>query len=169
MNRYTKPSWEGPIEPYTDSFAAQIPGGVDIAQFVTAFYTTWLFKLERLILGFLAGKPSTDGQAADLAAGETETFAAWKLEARTENQLLVCDFRGRTRSWFMVEPIAAGSTGSEGAGTLLRFGSAVVPAVNAQTGEEGLGRGFEALLGFHRLYSRCLLSSAARRLKNHAR
>ena len=169
LNRYTKPSWEGPIEPYTDSFAAQIPGGVDITQFVTAFYTTRLFKLERLILAFLAGKPSTDEQAERLADGETESFAAWTVEARTDNQLLMCDFRSRTRSWFMVEPIAAGSVGLESGGTLLRFGSAVVPVVNSRSGEEGLGWSFEALLGFHKLYSRCLLGSAARRLKNQAR
>ena len=169
LNRYERPSWEGPIEPYTDSFAAQIAGEVDITQFVTAFYTTRLFRLERLVLKFLAGKPSTDRQAERMAAGEIEVFAAWNVEARTDNQLLMCDFRARTRSWFMVEPIGAGLTASERAGTLLRFGSAVVPASNAKTGEEGLGRGFETLLGFHKLYSRWLLGSAVRRLTKRAR
>ena len=161
LNRYRKPSWEGVIEPYTDSFAAQISGSVDIARFVAAFYTTPLFRLERLVLKVFAGKPSTDGQAALLAAAKTEVFAAWKVEARTDDQLLMCDYRGRTRSWFMVEADGAGCT-------LLRFGSAVVPAVNARTGDEELGRGFEVLLGFHRFYSRCLLRSAARRLNPHA-
>lgn len=165
LNRYRVPQWDEPGEPYTDSFAARISRRVDIAEFVYAFYTTNLFKLERIVLNHLAARPSTDAQAELLAAGEIETFAAWNVEARTDNQLLMCDFRGRTRSWFMVEPIEADSGDLSGAGTLLRFGSAVVPVRNRKTGETELGRSFELLLGFHRLYSKMLLRSAVRRLK----
>ena len=38
------------------------------AQYVTAFYTTWVFKLERLILKWAVSRPSTDTHA-ELARG----------------------------------------------------------------------------------------------------
>ena len=52
----------------------------------------------------------------ELAQGRRETFAAWQVESRAPDQLLLCDFRGGTRSWLMV--IARRE------GTLLHFGSA---------------------------------------------
>lgn len=161
LNRYNKLSWGNPGEPYTDSFAIRTDRPVDISQFVFAFYTTKLFKLERVILKYLVAKPSTDAQAELLANGAIESFAAWSVEARSYDQLLMCDFRGRTRSWFMVEPNRADTGHSS---TLLRFGSAVVPIKDAKTGLMGLGPGFNVLLGVHRLYSRALLSAASRRL-----
>ena len=48
--------------------------------------------------------------------------------------------------------------------TRLYFGSAVVPVANAGSGEDSIGFAFRALLGFHKLYSRVLLRSAAARL-----
>ena len=54
---------------------------------------------------------------------DIEKFAAWHVENRSENEILMCDFRGRTRSWLMVAPV---STVSD-ARTRLYFGSAVVP------------------------------------------
>ena len=129
-------------------------------QFVTAFYTTSLFKLERAILKWAVSRPSTDAQAERLASGASDAFAAWHVEKRCEDQLLLCDLHGRTRSWLMVTPLKTES----GPGTRLYFGSAVVPVKGAQTGALTLGLGFRALLGFHKVYSKALLSAAKSRL-----
>ena len=48
--------------------------------------------------------------------------------------------------------------------TILRFGSAVVPAVSNDSGRARTGLAYRALLPFHRLYSRLLLRAALSRL-----
>ena len=144
---------------YTDCYATEISGTVSQAQYVQAFYTTPLFKLERAILKFAVAMPSTDAQAGQLAEGSIKAFAAWRVEARSDNQLLMCDFRARTRSWLMAEPTA------DGARTRLYFGSAVVPVGSAQNGKPGLGLAFRLLLGFHKLYSAALLRAARSRIE----
>ena len=141
---------------YTDCFAADVPGVVTFEDFVTAFYTTWLFKVERAILKVAVKRPSTDAQAVELAQGQRDAFAAWDVEARAADQILMCDLAGRTRSWLMVAP--------ERGGTRLYFGSAVVP-VQGKDGKPTLGFGFSALLGFHKLYSKALLWTAVRKLR----
>jgi len=146
---------------YTDCYATVIPGRTFLAEFVFAFYTTFLFRLERFILKSVVAKPSVDSQARQLADGDIENFAAWHVEGRSENEILMCDFRGRTRSWLMVAPMST----VNGARTRLYFGSAVVPVRNLKTGEPSLGFGFQALLGFHRIYSVLLLYSARLRIK----
>jgi hypothetical protein len=143
---------------YADCYTLDLPAAVSHEAFVAAFYTTRLFKLERLLLGWLARRPSTDAEARALAAGQRDAFAAWTVEAREPQQLLMCDMAGRTRSWLMAAPASAGG------GTRLFFGSAVVPRVDRATGQASMGAVFHALLGFHRLYSRALLQAAARRL-----
>ena len=130
------------------------------AEFIEAFYTTPVFRLERLILRWTVSKPSTDDEARALATGHADSFAAWKVEARTGDQLLLCDFLGRTRSWLMAEPIE--TTGP--ARTRLHFGSAVIPRGTTRHGQAPLEFRFRALLGFHKLYSRVLVSSARARL-----
>jgi hypothetical protein len=130
------------------------------AEYVAAFYTTPLFKLERLILAWLVARPSTDAQARALAAGTLNAFAAWTVEARADDQLLLSDFRGRTRSWLMVEETLINRV----PGTRLYFGSAVVPVTDRKSGQATLGFAYRALLGFHELYSRALLQSANSRL-----
>jgi hypothetical protein len=141
---------------YTDCYGITVAGDVSHVQFVEAFYTTWLFKLERAILAAFVAKPSTDAQARALARGETDAFAAWNVEARSDDQLLLCDYRGRTRSWLMREA-------ADGGGTRLYFGSAVMPVANAD-GRRSMDGGFAALLAFHKLYSRALLRAAVKRL-----
>ncbi len=142
---------------YTDCYATDLPGSFSHAEFVAAFYTTWLFKVERAILKWLVAKPSTDDEAAALAQGERHAFAAWTVEASAPNQLLMRDFLGNTRSWLMIEPRHDGGV------TRLYFGSAVVPR-KVDDGRPRLGFSFRALLGFHRRYSRALLSAARARL-----
>ena len=145
---------------YTDCYATEIPGWITFPEFVFAFYTTLIFKLERLILKWMVSKPSTDAQARRLADGKIENFAAWHVEGRNENEILMYDFRLRTRSWLMVIPVNTVS----GARTQLYFGSAVVPIRNSKTGERTLGFGFQALLGFHKVYSVLLLYFARSRI-----
>ncbi len=125
------------------------------AEYVEAFYTTAVFKAERLLLKWFASRPSTDSQAGDLARGSLDAFAAWTVEGRSPGQLLLADVTGRTRSWLMTASNADGST-------RLYFGSAVVPATHARTGRKGLGLLFRSLLGFHKLYSRILLFASSK-------
>ena len=143
---------------YADCYMADIDRSVTHAEYVEAFYTTALFKAERLILKLAAARPSTDLDAKRLAAADADTFAAWKVEGRAKDELLVADFSGRTRSWLMVSPLPTG--------TRLYFGSAVVPRMRAGSEEGTLGWTFTSLLGFHRLYSRALLAAARGRLSS---
>lgn len=145
---------------YADCYVTEVARRVSHAEYVEAFYTSALFKVERLLLSWLVAKPSTDVQASQLAAGTLDSFAAWSVEARSANQLLLSDFQGRTRSWLMVSPSETGDRED----THLYFGSAVVPVVRAASGVRSLGLGFRLLLGFHKLYSRTLLFAARSRL-----
>lgn len=142
---------------YLDCYATDIDAEVTLAQFVEAFYTSWLFRLERWILGWSVHKPSTDSQAREIARGERADFAAWTAEARGSEQLLMRDFLAATRSWFMVVPQATGAR--------LLFGSVVTSRRNPRTGQLELGRSYRLLLGFHKLYSRALLAAARSRLR----
>ena len=145
---------------YTDCYSTEVGAAVTLSQFVTSFYTTPLFKLERFVLRVATSRPSTDAQARALAEGQTDSFTAWTVEQRTDTQLLMCDMSGRTRSWFMVEAVSGASEPK----TRLYFGSAVVSQVDRTKGEPKLGLVFTALLGFHKVYSRALLSVAKSRL-----
>jgi hypothetical protein len=135
---------------YADCFVLDVKRNVTLAEFVEAFYTTWLFKLERFVLKWLVGKPSMDFEAHALASGRLTTFAAWSIEARTGDQLLMQDFQDKTRSCFIVTPIPGDNTG-----TRLLFGTGI---------KRHLGVGFISLLPFHRFYSRALLGAAVARL-----
>ena len=138
---------------YTDCYAASVPGTVSLPEFVFAFYTTPLFKVERWLLARALRIPSTDPQALLLADAASDRFSAWKVEHRSGSEILLD--AGQTRSWLSVRPGAQAD-----AATTLLFGSAVVP--QRPGGKFGLP--FHALLGFHRLYSGLLLSSACRRV-----
>ena len=146
---------------YTDCYFTEVAGSVSHAEYVEAFYTTAVFRLERALLAWLVSKPSSDAQARQLAAGELNAFAAWRVEERSVDQLLMCDFKGHTRSWLMVAPVQSAGAPT----TRLYFGSAVVPIVDKASGQERLGFVFRALLGFHKLYSRVLLRAACSRLE----
>ena len=141
---------------YADCYTVEVPRRVSHAEYVEAFYTTFVFKTERVLLSWLVSKPSTDMQAARLARGEVDSFAAWTVEARAAEQLLMADYVGRTKSWLMIAP-------SGDAATRLYFGSAVVP-VHDESGQPRMGRSYSALLGFHKLYSRVLLQATAAKI-----
>jgi hypothetical protein len=136
---------------FTDCWTAEMPRAVSLAEFITAFYNSAAFRPERWLLGAVLGKGASAADVARLAAAETERFSAWSLEARAADQILLCDYQGRTRSWLMVEPLQHG--------TRLYFGSAVVAT---KSGSGSIV--FRALLGFHGVYSHLLLRSAAKAL-----
>ncbi len=144
---------------YTDCFAIDVPGQVTHADYIHAFYTSPLFKLERLILALFVAKPSSDAEARRLADGEITRFAAWSQQARNDNQILMLDFMKKTCSWLMATPLPGG-------GTRLWFGTAVVPHSLSADGRVRLGPGFDQLMGFHKLYSVALLRAAANGLRH---
>ena len=136
---------------YIDGYSTEVAGSPPFADFVTAFYTTPLFRIERVLLGAFAGRRSTDAEARSLADGTRDSFAAWHVESRHDDELLLADFTGRTRSWFKVE-------WREGSSTRLLFGSALLPGPRAGA------QPWPLLLALHRRYSRLLLATARRRL-----
>lgn len=147
---------------HTDCYFVDLPRLVSQAEYVEAFYTTAIFKVERQVLALLARRPSSDGEAKDLAHGEVNRFAAWSVEERAPNQLLMCDFLGRTRSWLMSVAIEGGRPSA----TRLYFGSAFIPWRDHASGRVSFGLAFHALGGFHRAYSRILLGAACSRISH---
>ena len=145
---------------YADSYCTEIKGQISLSVFVFAFYTTRLFKVEQFILAHVAQRPSNDVQAKELADGAINKFAAWNVESRNDNELLMCDILGRTRSWFMVNHLTTGDNKK----THLYFGSAVVPRKDPKTGKTSLGFVFRILLGFHKIYSFLLLYFARKKV-----
>ena len=153
---------------YADCFAADIAGEVGLADFVFAFYTSRLFRMERFLLRMLINAPSTRADARAVADGSRDTFAAWYVGQRTPTQLLMCDRYERTRSWFCIEPIG-------GAATRLRFGSAVAARRGERTGAAARPdaprrpAAFNLLLQFHVIYSQALLHAAKKNLQSTRR
>lgn len=144
---------------YTDCYRTTARGRFGLAQFVLAFYTTPVFRIERMLLRWFVGRDSSDAGAERLAAADSDEFAAWRVEARSCDQLLLCDYLGRTRSWLMTAP-------SEDGDTCLYFGSAIVRRRLSPGGGNGPVPLLRPLIGFHRLYSRILLAAARSRLES---
>ena len=128
---------------------------VTFSEYVESFYTTSLFKAERLVLKWLISLPSTDEEARQVSRNEIHAFAAWKEHSRSVNQLVMMDFRQQTCSWFMLAPQESGNR--------LYFGSAVMRNQETSSGRK-MKWTYRCLLGFHRLYSRALLQAAVRQL-----
>ncbi|MEO8305663.1 MAG: hypothetical protein ABI724_16250 [Betaproteobacteria bacterium] len=147
---------------YADCYVTEVAGPVSHAEYVEAFYTTAIFRIERLLLAWFVSRPSTNLQARQLASGKASTFAAWTVEARSPDQVLLSDLQGRTRSWLMCAPAGIDALSS----TRLYFGSAVMPKATSRSGEARMGAVFRVLLGFHKVYSRVLLRAAVSRLEH---
>ena len=141
---------------YTDCYCMTIQRSVSMPEYISAFYTTSIFKVERQILSLVAGKHSSDEAAQGLALGNETNFAAWSVEERSSSQLLLCDFLSRTRSWLMVQP--------QSNSTRLYFGSAVIPKSKSANGKASFGIAFHALNGFHHFYTKALMSAAYAKL-----
>ena len=144
---------------FADCYAVEVDGAVSFAEYIAAFYSTRIFKAERLILRVVAAARSSDDDARQLGLGKADRFAIWRVAERLDTQLLM-ETKGRTRSWFMIEDL-----GHKGAPkTRLYFGSIVAPIKDAAAGTPKMGRLFSALLGVHTLYSKALLRAARKRL-----
>ena len=137
---------------YTDCFEVMSPRAVSLPELIEAFYTTWLFRMERSVLSIFLRRWVRDSDVRALAQGG-DNFAVWQVEARGEAQVLLREQSGHTRSYLAVL--------SEGDGeTRLIFGSAVV----AQEGKP-LGILIRALTPLHKFYSKCLIRLAERKLR----
>ncbi len=145
---------------FADSYRTELSGHISLEEFVFGFYTTKLFKLERFILAWTVLKPSNDMQAKELTENKTNKFAAWTVENRRENELLMCDMLERTRSWFMVNQIGT----KENPRTQLYFGTGIAPTTKGKTGKSSIGLFFITLLPFHKIYSVLLLYTAKTRI-----
>jgi hypothetical protein len=142
---------------HVDCYTVELPRAVGLEEFVTAFYSSVGFLPERLVLA-LIGRGGTLAEARALARGEASRFAAWRVEARGEHELLLIDYLGRTRSWLMAELLSSGDT-------RLHFGSGILRRQGDKP-RDRLERGlFRALLPFHALYSPVLLGAAARAMR----
>jgi len=149
---------------YIDCFFIDIERNVNLAEYIEAFYTTPLFKAERVILAILMGTISSDLEASALAQNKTVRFAAWTIEARLHDQMLLCDITERTRSWLMIE---SGKNDNKPI-TRLYFGSVVTPKMISREGRATFGILFRFFGKFHILYSLALLRSAYRQLAKSA-
>ena len=145
--------WDG----YGDCFSVSVDRAVNLGEFVFAFYTSRVFRVERWLLRAFIGARSNDQDAQGLAQGTKASFAAWYVGDRNATQLLMCDRFERTRSWFRVVPVGGGTT-------VLQFGSAVAAAHGGGAAARPRGRGWRLMLRFHVLYSQVLLHAAKTRL-----
>ncbi len=157
LKKYQSQSVESDFESYTDCYFIDVDGAIEFDKYIDEFYNSRLFKMERFLLSLLVSKPSTDLQPRLLALGKIDYFAAWTVEGRCNDQLLMCDYQAKTRSWFMLELI-------DSSRTRLYFGSAVVKGKSTGKTGSAFSLVFYMLLGFHKVYSQALLYFAKRAL-----
>lgn len=136
---------------YHDCFTVDVPRAVSLAGYIGAFYNSRAFRPERWAL-HLIGKGSNGRDVAALAANQTRHFAAWSVEDRTDTEIFLRDFQGRTCSWLCVEPLPS-ATPTIASTTRLYFGSGVRQPDTAI---------FRGLMPVHRWYAKALLGSAAK-------
>jgi hypothetical protein len=139
------------------AFKRNSPKGVTLESYINAFFNTWLFRIERMILNTAAKKPASDEDIARLAQGTSNTMSAWQVERRDADQILLEVPQTPIRTWLM--------RSGEGEKTQLYFGSAILPDAVDRNGNAKMPFLFHALLGFHKLYARALLFSAKRALR----
>jgi hypothetical protein len=138
---------------YTDCFEVMLPGEAGLHDFIEAFYTTWLFRLERAVLSIALRRRVRDHEVTALANAQADSFAVWTVEGREPTQILLRDLSGGTRSYLAV-------AGKQGGVTRLLFGSAVV----GRAGQD-FPVWLRATMPLHRFYAKCLLRLAERKLR----
>ena len=148
--------YEADPHTHTDCFQTSIAKNVPLEDFINAFFNSWLFRIERLILKLTVKKPSTDDDIAKLANGTSDSMAAWRTEQRDVDQILLQVPDTPIRTWLMRQ--------SDGDQTRLYFGSTILPARTDKDGKPAMGHMFIVLMGFHKLYARALLYLAKRAL-----
>ncbi|MDP5253806.1 MULTISPECIES: hypothetical protein [unclassified Vibrio] len=147
---------------FTDCYSTVVTIPVTLPEFIDAFYTTWWFKLERWLLALFCRQSSTDKQVSQLARAQTSDMSVWRVESRTETEILLSAWH--TRSWLCVQSEQTSS--HVVISTNLLFGSAVIPS--RSNGQFALL--FHLLGGVHRWYAKCLLAAAAKQLRRkHSR
>lgn len=144
---------------HTDCYYVDVPRYVTLSEFIQTFFSSPVFRLERLLLNMSPTGRSTDQDIANLASGTGNTMAVWKVDAREENQLIMSAGNGPIRTWLKVD-----TDYPETGKTRLFFGSALAPTRNKNGEQRKLSWVFKVSLGFHGFYSQLLLSLAARRL-----
>ncbi len=142
---------------HVDCYAIDLAGAVAIDGLIAAFFSARAFQPERWFLKAI-GKPSVPADWRALASGVRDDFAAWSVEERAADQILLCDYLKATRCWLMIEPFSSLSPTH----TRLYFGSVVTRRKAAGDSRSPL---FSALLPLHGAYSKILLNSAAARLR----
>ncbi|KIN64970.1 hypothetical protein Z946_3866 [Sulfitobacter noctilucicola] len=137
---------------YTDCFEVMHPMKVELPAFITAFYSTWLFRLERLVLSIAMRRRISDSELAALAEGRSDRFAAWQVTGRDDTQIMLQDTSGHTMSYLAV-------AAKEGGVTRLLFGSVVHGSAEHRPAWVRL------LMPVHLLYAKSLLRCAERKLR----
>ena len=138
---------------FADAYVAACDPGIGLKVFLRAFYTSKAFWPERVLLGLIK-RGSTSQEALEaMIEGRSDRFGVWRVVQRDSTEILLRDTSGRTASWLAVRD-----------GQVM-FGSIVYPRVDS-SGTERMGALFWALKGFHKAYSRVLLASAVRRLRD---
>lgn len=135
---------------HVDAYRVAVPATVPLSEYITAFFQTPLFRMERTLLSAIGRVPSDADQIEALALGKGSQMAAWKEEARSETEILLAVSGAPIRTWLATEG---------GAQPALWFGSV------ALTRNGKLPFAVRALMPVHALYSRVLLASAARALR----
>ncbi len=128
---------------YTDCFFGTLQRRVSLRDYIIAFFDTPVFRLERWILGLTAAKPSSLEDVERLADGSSDRIAMWRVEHRTDDEVLMAVDRGQVRTWLMVSPSVSRETETQ-----LLFGSAVVPKDISADGKAKMGFVFHAMSGF---------------------
>ncbi len=141
---------------YTDCFAYDYAGPVDLENFLNAFFNSWVFRLERFILKAAARVTISDEDTANFAAARSDRMGLWTAQDRDESQVLTIVGQGPIHSWWMVEP--------KGERTRLYFGSAIRP-MTAKDGSQRMNPAAKYGGLPHRIYARILLAVAARKLR----
>jgi hypothetical protein len=144
---------------YVDGFHVDVAGEVTLAEFIDAFFASRAFRSERWLIAIL-GNPTSDAALGALASGASDRFAAWKTEARREDEILLSDFTAFTRCWLKVAP----APGRLVSASRLFFGTAFTRGSRPGVGNLLLRLLFAALRPLHAFYARTLLNSAAARL-----
>ncbi|MEL7396055.1 MAG: hypothetical protein AAFN44_06750 [Pseudomonadota bacterium] len=137
---------------YADCFeatvACDIPQSDAFQRFVFAFFDSPVFRVERAILRLAGKAPKDRSDPKALALGETDAFAAWRVERRADNEILLVVLNTPIRTWLSLQ--------KEGSVARLRFGSAILP----QEGKDIPHWAFRVTLPAHVVYSRLLLRAA---------
>ncbi len=143
---------------YADCYAIKVKGAAKLEGYTNAFFSTWLFRLELLVLRLFGSSNVTEQDRENLARGASDQFGLWRVETRDQDEMVLSVGDGPIRTWLRVQPDR-----DDPSATLLVFGSAVLPRHQNRDGTQRLDRITQALTPIHQAYSILLLRAAAQR------